>query len=610
VHFSNEEDGEAKTQIGTADGVRIPDEYLATGEPIYAYIFLHDGDDDGETVYKVKLPVRKRPAVSDEEPTPAEQSAISQAIELLNTAVDKAEQAAAKFTTDTALTEEGVAADAKVVGNEIEKLKAADDNLSKKIAYEKHISSGLVLYESNNGSYDYTSSLTQVSIRKTHNVIDINGRYAATGRMKLTGDFAVASTNPTYKSKPEWYGTPLEVFSVGKEYYVAITLISGSYEFTDSTKSLYVDLRNRSSDVIGRIQGSGTWVCTELPELILLGFQNGTYTNAKIMVEIYEIGANNDPYYVPYYFASQLSSAIAKIQTDINSDKTVGPYGTDIESFVFITDPHWNENKKHSPGLIKEILEKTSVNTVICGGDIINSHNPTKEGAVAEIRDFTKKITDIATEYYAVFGNHDDNSNGGSEVSIQFTKAEQFNLLYGPFANQKNVHWIFEDIDFDMKGSVKNDYYFDHQRTKTRFLCLDWNNPVNEQRQTWAKKILELNDNYRIIVVYHGFFVNDGSGGVIGQHTGWLDFLEPYKSKIACMVSGHIHLDTIQDYYGDGTTPIIVTSCDKFSENAGAIADSVNEQCFDVVVVDYKNSVIKLTRLGRGTDRTVSFALE
>ena len=88
VHFSNNKEfGQAKTSIGTAEGVLIPDEYLVTGKPVFAWIFLHVGEDDGETVYMAQIPVNKRSVPSDEAPTPQEQSAITQAIAALNSAV-------------------------------------------------------------------------------------------------------------------------------------------------------------------------------------------------------------------------------------------------------------------------------------------------------------------------------------------------------------------------------------------------------------------------------------------------------------------------------------------------------------------------------------------
>lgn len=92
VHFSNEKNcGTSITMIGNADGVLIPDELLETGLYVYAFIYLHEGDSDGETEYQITIPVYRRPAISDEEPTPTEQSAIDQAIAALNTAVEATE---------------------------------------------------------------------------------------------------------------------------------------------------------------------------------------------------------------------------------------------------------------------------------------------------------------------------------------------------------------------------------------------------------------------------------------------------------------------------------------------------------------------------------------
>lgn len=94
VHFSNTSSasGTAKTQIGTAeDGVNIPDEYLQTGKYLYAYIYLHAGEEDGETEYTVIIPVRKRPAIDPTPVTPQEQSVITQAIAALQSAVAKTE---------------------------------------------------------------------------------------------------------------------------------------------------------------------------------------------------------------------------------------------------------------------------------------------------------------------------------------------------------------------------------------------------------------------------------------------------------------------------------------------------------------------------------------
>lgn len=93
VHFSNSrKSGETVTQIGTNGAVTIPDMYLTSGADIYAFVFLHDGADDGETEYVIKIPVRERPEPSDLEPTPEQQDVITEAIAALNTAVTQTGQ--------------------------------------------------------------------------------------------------------------------------------------------------------------------------------------------------------------------------------------------------------------------------------------------------------------------------------------------------------------------------------------------------------------------------------------------------------------------------------------------------------------------------------------
>lgn len=89
VHFATSERGSSITMIGTDDGVLIPDEMLLSAGTIYAYIYLHEGESDGETEYKITIPVKVRAKPTDEQPTPVQQSAIDQAIAALNAAVEQ-----------------------------------------------------------------------------------------------------------------------------------------------------------------------------------------------------------------------------------------------------------------------------------------------------------------------------------------------------------------------------------------------------------------------------------------------------------------------------------------------------------------------------------------
>lgn len=87
VHFSNYEHGKSTTVLATSNKVAIPDMYFTSGKDIYVWIYLHTGDDDGETEYQVTIPIIKRASISDEQPTTEEETVINQTIAALNNAL-------------------------------------------------------------------------------------------------------------------------------------------------------------------------------------------------------------------------------------------------------------------------------------------------------------------------------------------------------------------------------------------------------------------------------------------------------------------------------------------------------------------------------------------
>ena len=97
VHFCNKGDTQTTTSIGQNGQVTVPDAYLLTGKYIYAYIYLHTGENDGETEYKVTMPVNARQYASHETPTPVQQSEIEELMAALTAGVEAAEGAAEHY---------------------------------------------------------------------------------------------------------------------------------------------------------------------------------------------------------------------------------------------------------------------------------------------------------------------------------------------------------------------------------------------------------------------------------------------------------------------------------------------------------------------------------
>ena len=64
-HFSNKGGSKTIVQFGTNKGVRIPNEVLNDGRDIEVLLFSHVMRCDGEAVYKIRIPIMKRPEIED-----------------------------------------------------------------------------------------------------------------------------------------------------------------------------------------------------------------------------------------------------------------------------------------------------------------------------------------------------------------------------------------------------------------------------------------------------------------------------------------------------------------------------------------------------------------
>ena len=93
VHFSTDRHSVACTQIGGPDGVAIPDSFLRSRGNIYAWLFLHTGDSDGETEFTIQIPVIGRSDIDPEHPTSEQRDAFTQGIAALNAGVQHVDEA-------------------------------------------------------------------------------------------------------------------------------------------------------------------------------------------------------------------------------------------------------------------------------------------------------------------------------------------------------------------------------------------------------------------------------------------------------------------------------------------------------------------------------------
>ena len=87
VDFANSATGSSITQVGNADGVRIPDQFFVPGSTIHAW-YVAVGTDYAVTRYHIMIPIAQRASRTNEEPTQTQESALDEAIAALNDAIE------------------------------------------------------------------------------------------------------------------------------------------------------------------------------------------------------------------------------------------------------------------------------------------------------------------------------------------------------------------------------------------------------------------------------------------------------------------------------------------------------------------------------------------
>lgn len=298
-------------------------------------------------------------------------------------------------------------------------------------------------------------------------------------------------------------------------------------------------------------------------------------------------------YSLPDYWQTYMSTKIPQLQM------MEAEHGRS-SAFTFITDIHWESNRKQSPALIKRIQEETSVKRVICGGDLVN-YFADKSDAVTIMNAFLGSIDNMAT----ICGNHDDN---GESTSVIGTEKLDADARYGVITRKSQA---FVD--------AQSTYFtWIDEGMKIAYIMLDTTDyNLSATQQTWfANQLAALSGDYHIVVVTHIYYsgydadagqpiYHDPTGGVIDSIIGASG--AGVQNKIICIVTGHTHRDYLsRNAYG---IPVIVTKCDSWDKehDDDMVPGTDREQAFDVYYIDMANQTIYLKRIGSGSDRTVPF---
>ena len=310
--------------------------------------------------------------------------------------------------------------------------------------------------------------------------------------------------------------------------------------------------------------------------------ENTEVTNTStVYATAYTFQTNHIPYY--YYIPGYLDERIYTLK---NLDNSVKGHG---DSFIFLTDPHLENNSNYSPALVSYIINHTDTNKIILGGDYCNepfSKNATYNQIAANV----EKYKYLADEVYCVRGNHDSGQYGNSD-------------LLGPISLS---YLLVDHID----GLVRKVLYYsrDNLDAKIRYYILDSGNDgsLDNDQINWLK-----NDSHKLgadwtIVCFVHQGIGDNTEGdtenvyLYTSGTQIVNALAGCSAHVACVICGHMHIDLS---YSVGNYYFITTTCDNperiFSKHDRSYG-TIKENAFDVFHINTSTKTVSVTRIGGG----------
>lgn len=330
--------------------------------------------------------------------------------------------------------------------------------------------------------------------------------------------------------------------------------------------------------------------------------------------DIKSLYASQDP--LAPWFVDNVSSGISKVKTNMES---IGKNGT---TFLFFTDVHYGSrdihdhygvfgaNNRRSANMIKNVVDGCGLREVVCGGDLITfyddnsgeSPNDGESRAIKSLRDFVDEYRIYELGVKCVKGNHDRNTatNTGVAQTYALTEAQYFGIVQCGLRDNVVLGGYFY-------------YYWDDNVTNTRYVVLDTGDDavISQEQFSWFDGVLSDGSDKNIIVIAHWLYepndyANPLSGGDFTPSAETLMTKCDNAGNVKAIIFGHIHADF--SARTDGGIPMVATDCDSVGTHSsyGATSNTVTEQCFDVMTVDYSSGSVKCVRFGRGVDRVVS----
>lgn len=341
--------------------------------------------------------------------------------------------------------------------------------------------------------------------------------------------------------------------------------------------------------------------------LLPLGLGAGIRTEQQVDGSLLLVGEavveNPETEGIPGYWLEHLALKIPAI------DAAVELAGKNKSAFYFYTDAHRISSAGRTPDLLRYLYRQTGINKTNSGGDFFE---PFAEGAanLAQMREHMAELRGLPN-HHSVIGNHDEDNEA-------LTSDQQLYGFYLAWEENNDIVW----------GGYHY-YYIDNRAERTRYLYLDTGKfAVSDDEMRFVIDALTTApEGWHIVAISHIWYdyqisaipdyaqhlldvfdaCNLRAAGTIAHNGAAFayDFTKALGTVAFC-IGGHTHWDAV--LHSAKGIPVILTDSDSYYSRSGieATEGTTGECCFDAVIADYDAGEIKLIRIGRGADRTIS----
>ena len=403
-----------------------------------------------------------------------------------------------------------------------------------------------------------------------------------------------------YLTIPNEFGIELDYYTINGTFIKSKPAMTVSTEITTPDNAYFMRVVIRYADSSN----------ITVQDVTNIGFNFKKITPEEML-------SNIDIHFIPTYWETYINNKIVEIN---RINEKIGSNG---DSFVFITDTHYEINVFNSIPLIEKIVNNTNTKTIFHGGDFLNYQ--AKNTTLNEVRKYISRYN--FSKMFITIGNHDVNTATSQEMTpeIYLSDTEIYSLYLKDYENDVNID----------PGNFY--YYLDNERQKIRYFFLDAHWPSNidkrnislnyETQLEWMEShIKELNNSWSIVVLQHIVYSSQTMVDNVVQNAYKSSLAEMLVQKldtlydleniptIIAVISGHTHYDWYE--YSTKGYPIIASNCDScwgWKDNTDypwapeRETGTINEQSFDVFSIDKNARKIYLTKVGYGENREFNY---